>query len=81
MRECVSGLAENRRLLEGGIPSLLGVLVGVAGGGMKSVGLRLRCFRFFRAWCDGWLEVVLPPKLQAHTKAGCSSGIMHKSLS
>jgi hypothetical protein len=79
MRGCVLGLVENRRLLEGGRPSLLGVLVGVVGGGMKLVGLRLRRFCFFHTWCEDWLEVVLPPKLQAPTKAGCSSGTTHRS--
>jgi hypothetical protein len=81
MRGCVSGLAENRRLSEGSIPSLLGVLVGLVGGGMKSVGLRLRCLCFFHTWCDGWLKAVLPLKLQAPTKAGCSSGTIHRSSS
>jgi hypothetical protein len=65
MRGCVSGLVENRRLLGGSIPSLLGVLVGVVGGGMKSMGLKLWCFCFFRTWCEGWLEVVLPLNVTA----------------
>jgi hypothetical protein len=47
MRECVSGLAENRRLSGGGIPLSLGVLVGVVGGGVKLVGFKLQHLHFF----------------------------------
>jgi hypothetical protein len=59
---------------------LLGVLLEVVGG-VKSIGRRLRRFRFFWTWCDGWLEVVLLPKLQALIKVGCLRGTTHTSSS
>jgi hypothetical protein len=79
MMGCISKLAEKRRLSGGGMPSL-GVLFGVIRG-VKSLGRSPRRLCFFHPLCDGWLVVVLPPKLHALINTGCSRGTTHASLS